>query len=314
MPQAIIYDGFIAGSTMVSVRVPGIAPGTTVYLYNEDSLTLLGSEVATSDDVYIEVTPLAVQRIIAFTGQFGDGTGGGVAVLPSSQIFTGWKVPAPVDEEAVPEGIGLFNPGSEHPLTARYDPLLKNSIPAAYRAAAIELISEPIVFDKTITYRVDEATGDPVAIVQVLAVRNARGAYTVTIDGTVATSKNIFVDKTFDIVVEDSESRTETRSVTVNPVTGYMPVAPAPTPSSIKMYMFSAFQSSNGYIVRADARSPDPLEISYDGGTTYQAMVHTGTQNGSLKDGMLPGSCTVVVRVISDPGDFVTETIPVPYP
>lgn len=317
MAQAIIYDGFFVGSTTVKVRVPGVTPGTTIYLYDEDSLVLLGSQSTAIDDVEIAVSPLASNRIIAFTGSFGNGTAGGVAVMETDKYFTGWLIPEPVDAESVPEEIGLYNPGALHPVTARYDATLVNSIPAAYRAAAILLAAEPIVFDVKITYRVDSGSGDNVAIVEVTSVRNARGIYSTVIDGTTGMTKNIFDDKTFNIVVTDSESRSVTRSFTVNPVTGYMPVPPTPPASSIVMYMVSSFLaggSGTGYIIRVDARSPDPLEVSYDGGTTYENLIHNGTQNGGFKDGFAPGSRVVVIRVISDPGDFVSVTIPVPYP
>lgn len=314
MALAIIYDGFVMGSELVTVRAPGITPGDTVRLYDEDTHDLLGSQVATADDVEIVTSPLNSRRIIAFAGVFGMGTAGGVDVLETDKVYTGWETPEPVDEEAVPEDIGLYNPGAETPLTARYNRDLKNSVPVMYKAAAILLASEPILFDVKITYRVDEPTGDKIAIVQVTSIRNTRGIFSVTIDSTPGSSKTFNVDKTFNIVVTDAEGRTATRSETVNPVTGYMPVAPTPPASTIEMYLLNSYLAGGGYLVTAEARSANQLEISYDAGANYQNMIKTGTRQGSNKDGFLSGTCDVVIRVVGTPGDFIAKTIPVPYP
>lgn len=313
--NAVIYDGFFTGSTLVKVRVQDITPGDQVLLYDEDSLIQLGSAVSTSEDIEIVVDPLSSRRIIAFVETGGSGTAGGVDVILSNNIYTGWKTPEPVDEESVPVEIGLYNPGALHPLTARYDPSLIDSIPQAYYAAAIGLISDPIVFDVSVIYRVDQTTDDNIAIVSISSVKNARGSFVSVIDGTTASSKTFSIDKTFDITITDSESRITTKTISVNPVTGYMPTPPAPTPSTIKMYLMSADFGQSGFFARGDARSTSPLEISYDGGTTYEDMASGGTTRyGSLRNGVPPGSITIVIRVKSNPSDFVSETIPVPYP
>ncbi len=312
--KAVIYDGFFTGSTSVKVRVQGITIGQTVYVYDEDSLIELGSQVSTSEDIIVTVPPISSRRIIAFVVEPGMGTSSGVDVLLSSVEYSGWLTPVPVDEESVPVEIGLYNPGTQSPITARFDPFLLNNVPAAYRAAAILLISEPIVYDVITVYRVDQPTGDKIATVTVSGVKNARGGFTVVIDSTAGNSKVFNVDKTFNIVVTDSEGRVSTKSVTVNPVTGFMPVAPAPAATAITMFMMNSFYGQGQYVIRTDARCNSPLEVSHDAGATYVDMQNNGTTSyGHNKLGVPPVPTTIVIRVKSNPADTVTRTIPVPY-
>lgn len=304
--KAVIYDGFHKGSTLVTVRVQDINIGDVVYLYDEDSLTELGSTVSTSEDIEISVTALASGRIIAFVDEPGLNTAGGVAVLGYVDNLTGWLVPVPVDEESVPVDIGIFNPGLEPVITAKFDPSLINSVPIAYRAAAINLISEPLIFDLKVTYKIDPISEDPMAVVEIGVVRNARGSWTATIDGTLTNSKNIFIDDTFNVVVTDSEGRTATRSVTVAPVTGYIPAIPAAPASTIDQFWFNSFLTGHaGYILQSFIRPSALCELSIDGGATYGPV--------ETKSNLTPGNYSVIVRVAADPGDFISRTIPVPY-
>lgn len=315
MAISIIYDGFFNDSTLVKVRVIDGNEGDSVFVYDEDSMELLGSSILEFEDVDISVDPLNCRRIISFVGSFGQGTAGGVDVTVSNNTLTGWETPEPVNEESVPVEIGLYNPGALNPITARYNSLLVNDIPSLYKAAAIELLSEPIVFDTLVTYKVDPSTDDKIAIISVTGVKNTRGAYTVTIGGISGDSRTYTADGIYPVVVTDSEGRVSTKQININPASGYMPVAPSPPASSIKMYMMSADFGGGVYFARADARSTSPLEVSYDGGATYSNMNLGGsTSYGSLKSNIPPGSITITIRVIGNPTDFVTETIPVPYP
>lgn len=304
--KAVIYDGFHKNSTLVKVRVQDINVGDVVYLYDEDSLTEIGSTVSTSDDIEIVVTALAAGRIIAFVDEPGLNTAGGVYVLDYVDGLTGWLVPVPVDEESVPEDIGLFSPGVESPVTARYDPNSVNSVPIAYRAAAIDLIAEPMIFDLRVEYKIDPILEDPKAVVSIGAVRNARGAWTAVIQGTTTNSKDIYTDATFNVVVTDSEARTATRSVTVAPVSGYVPAIPAAPVSTIEQFWFNSFFTTfAGYILQSFIRPEALCELSIDGGSTWGPV--------ETKSNLAPGSYNVMVRLASDHADFISRTIPVPY-
>ena len=310
---AIIYDGFWKNSISVTVRVPGVVPGTLVLIYDEDNLQLLGQATAASEDILVPVVPISSRRIIAFTGEFGQGTAGGVDVIISFNGLTGWLTPEPVNAESVPEEIGLFNPGSEHPLTARYDPDLLNIIASKYYAASIALISEPIGFDTVITYRVNSGTSIKEAFVEVRNVKNARGSFTINIGGIVGANRTFTTDQTFNIVVTDSEGRILTRSITVNPATTYMPVAPTPPVSIISQSFVQTYRESDMNVLRAQAQCPDELEVQFRSDIGYEKMYQSSTNTWTAsRKGIPPGLAVVTIRIKSSPTDYIVTELTVP--
>lgn len=317
--KPIIYGGFYLGSTEIEIYVKNIVGSWVIKVYNEDTAELLGQNSSSFEYMRVTVPALTAGRIIAFVDEFGEQTAGGVQVMDRQYALTGWLSPGPVDEESVPVDIGLFNPAIESPITAKYDPSIVNIIPELYRQKAIDFASDPMLFDVKITYLVDAGTNDKTAQVVVSNVVNFRGGFTVVIDGTVGSSKNFIVDKTFNIIVTDSEARTATKSVTVNPVTAYYPVPPTPPVSDIVEYKTSADFGTGVYFVRADARTSGTgmqMEVSFDGGTVWYDMLGSpgGTQQGYLLNNVLPTTTTIIMRIKANPSDFITRVIPVPYP
>lgn len=302
---ALIYDGFLDGSTAVKVNAEH-ADGTTIILCDEDDLTQLGTGTLTNQDVTITLAIALVegQRIIAFVGAIGEKTAGGRAVLASGYISTGWKTPITItvgETEYTPEEYETAT-GIEVPLI--YDPFCVNRV-SELALTATTPSESPISF----LVRIDrDVTQTVVTVEDVLGVTE----YLIQFDNDVAgndDSKIYTVDGTYQVTVSDANNagRYTTRIYTID-------VTTAP-PVSSEISNASYVQSAGVYpIVELIADSTLALEAKIDGvHGTYLDMDFIGGKRWRLSTIYMPSAGTYIarVRVKSDTADAVSYTVTV---
>lgn len=174
MTQAIITSGFQANSNSVKVAA-SVANGTVILLFDDETKDQIGSGVIASGSATVTVSPVLYlgQRIIAYVGEFGNGTFGAVIVTQSDTENTGWKTPETVDGVDYQDYIEAGG----KPLPDIYDPEECRNI-SRDKDAIDRIVELPI------TFRIKQVESQA-GTVQILIedIRNAVGGYLVKFDG-----------------------------------------------------------------------------------------------------------------------------------
>ena len=304
---ALIYDGFFDGSTAVKVRAQ-TSNGTTILVYDEDSLVLLGTATISANRATVTVPALSTsQRIIAFVGAIGEKTYGGRTVLMSEVKTTGWRKPVSVlvgeDEVSVED----YEAENDVHVPAIYEPDLFNKIAEFPVDYLKDLAEEPITF----VLRIERNSENTVVTIEDLQGVNA--GYLIKFDNDVANTtltKTYTSTGTFQVKVSDATNplrfKTKTYSVTIT--------APPPPESEISNTSYTYEWAGALLGMTAFADSDVALEWKIDGVTVgvdgYIAMNFQGGRRWSNSYGTPggPGNYTVRIRVIGDPADEVVFT------
>lgn len=302
---ALIYDGFLDGSTSVKVNAEH-ADGTTIILCDEDDLTELGTGTLTNQDATITLAIALIegQRIIAFVEAIGEKTAGGRAVLASGYISTGWKTPTTITV------------GETEYTLEEYEAETGNEIPLVYDPSCVNRVSElaltattPSETPISFLVKIDrDVTQTVVYVEDVLGVVD----YLIQFDEDTAgndDSKIYTADGTYQVKVIDADNagRYTTRIYTVD-------VTTAP-PVSSEITNASYVQSAGIYpIIELIADSDLALEAKVDGVMgAYDDMVFVGGKRWRIGTIYMPAAGTYIghVRVKTDTPDTVAITITV---
>jgi hypothetical protein len=315
--KAIIYDGFYMGSEVVEVLVNSSTVGATVFVYDEDSLDLLGSKVRSGSDIFsVPVAPLSSARIIAFVNEWGCDTYGGVEVLASREEPTGWLLPV-VDYQNTPTALGDYDETALVSQPMRYDASLRNRAARLYARQVLEYAQSPIYFRLNTVYSFGAGSVRQCTVF-VTGVFNAKSSYVVNINGpgvnVNAISATFTVNGNVTVTVTETGGPTRVVSETINVSPTTMPAPPDPVVSTIFMYFYNSYlTSADGYILQMIARCPSQVQFSQNGSTWIDGSLSGANEYSHVFGNVTPGIYTVYARVKSNPTDVISFTAKVPY-
>ena len=297
MPNvALIFEGFLAGSTSVKVYAEEI-DGTTIVLCDENDLSVLGTGTISNNEAVITpgVTLIEGQRIIAFVGSAG--TAGGREVLVSGYISTGWKTPVTITV------------GETEYTVEEYEAATGNQVPLIYDPSCVNRVSELALKDTipsetpiSFLVRIDrDITQTVVSVEDVLGVAE----FLIQFDDDAAGNDDMKIydaDGTYQVKVIDAADATRqtTRIYTIDVTTE--------PPAESEISNASYVQSSGVYpIIEIIADSNLALECKVDGVTNYLDMVLIGGKRWRYSNLPLPATGTYIarVRVKTDTADAV---------
>lgn len=287
MPNvALIFEGFLAGSTLVKVYAEEV-DGTDIILCDEDDLSVLGTGEITNHEasITLAIALLQGQRIIAFVGTAG--TAGGREVLASGYISTGWKKPTSITV------------GETDYTVEEYEAATGNEVPFIYDPSCVNRVSEislkdTIPSETPISYlvRVDRGTTQTVVSVEdVLGVAE----YLIQFDDDAAGNDDTKIydeDGTYQVKVIDAADATRqtTRVYTVDVTTD--------PPAESEIANASYVQSAGVYpIIEIIADSDLALECKVDGVSNWLDMDLIGGKRWRKSNLPLPATGTYIARV-----------------
>lgn len=287
MPNvALIFEGFLAGSTSVKVYAEEI-DGTTIVLCDENDLSVLGTGTISNNEAVITpgVTLIEGQRIIAFVGSAG--TAGGREVLASGYISTGWKTPVTITV------------GETEYTVEEYEAATGNQVPLIYDPSCVNRVSEQALKDTipsetpiSFLVRIDrDITQTVVSVEDVLGVAE----FLIQFDSDAAGNDDMKIydaNGTYQVKVIDAADATRqtTRIYTIDVTTE--------PPAESEISNASYVQSSGVYpIIEIIADSNLALECKVDGVTNYLDMDLIGGKRWRYSNLPLPATGTYIVRV-----------------
>jgi type III secretion system FlhB-like substrate exporter len=297
MPNvALIFEGFLAGSTSVKVYAEEI-DGTTIVLCDENDLSVLGTGTISNNEAVITpgVTLIEGQRIIAFVGSAG--TAGGREVLVSGYISTGWKKPLTITV------------GETEYTVEEYEAATGNQVPLIYDPSCVNRMSEQALKDTipsetpiSFLVRIDrDITQTVVSVEDVLGIAE----FLIQFDSDAAGNDDMKIydaNGTYQVKVIDAADATRqtTRIYTIDVTTE--------PPAESEISNASYVQSSGVYpIIEIIADSNLALECKVDGVTNYLDMDLIGGKRWRYSNLPLPATGTYIarVRVKTDTADAV---------
>lgn len=297
MPNiALIYEGFLAGSTLVKVYAEE-ADETEIVLCNEEDFSVLGTGEISNNEAAISLGTalLEGQRIIAFVGEAG--TAGSREVLASGYISTGWKKPVTITVGETEYTVEEYEAETGNQVALLYDPLCINRV--SEMALRDEIPSQtPISF----LVRIDrDITQTVVSVEDVLGVVEFLIQFDDDTEGNDNT-KIYTADGTYQVKVIDAADATRqtTRVYTID-------VTTAP-PEDSEISNASYVQSAGVYpIIEIIADSDLALECKVDGISNWLDMDLIGGKRWRYSNLPMPttGLYIARVRVKTDTADAV---------
>ncbi|GGH42903.1 hypothetical protein GCM10007423_39880 [Dyadobacter endophyticus] len=276
MELAIITSGFVAGSSSVSITAD-VADGTAVLVYDDETKSLLGSDVTTDGVVDVTVAPelFEGQRIIAYLTAFGQDTFGAVIVVDSENETTGWKTPETVDGQPYEEYLEAG--GEQQPDV--YDPANCRNISRDMDAIG-RVINTPITF----TLRQIESQAGNVQVI-IEDVQGAIGGFKTKFDSDVigtSTSKVYSVNGAYQVKIWGiNETEADAVIKTYNLTMPTAVVEFGTTVVDLTYHADYGNATSPGLRpVRVIVYSSVPVEVQIDGVHTWAIASGTGSAPG----------------------------------
>ncbi len=298
MAVAFIFDGYTDGSTLVKVQADAVE-GTDVFVCDDSNQSVLGTGELLGGEVSITVSPALAegQRIIAYLTSVGYYTMGGITVLPSGELHTGWEKPVTVEVDEVQIPVEEYEADTDTQVPDVYNPEAVNRV-AEMESTFFEKIPAQVI---AFNLRIDRNYGTTTVTVE--DVTGALSGFLIQFDGDEPSNidaKNYTVNGTYEVKVIDAED--DTRFTTVS----FTVTSTSPPPEDSEISNASYVQ--DGVNVTLIADSTLALEGKIDGVSgSFADMVLVGGKRWVSGTYVVPGAgaYTMRVRVKTDTPDEI---------